>query len=280
MAVIVTGVFPSRDQTEAAVETLRERGFSATDVGIVLRGGIARSVVSPTAPDLSPFAWIPGQVATSLAEIGNVVIAGQIADCAARQTPSRGQIRLTDALVCLGIERDHADWYNQQIAEGYNLVTVRADDRASEAQSIMRRFGSIDVPSRARAPARAATLASTAATTRKSSTTSVGDLSDVKPGFDVFTADGTRIGTVQEVSAQCVHVLCCSNMYVPPSRVERVAEDRVVLNVAESDLDEIDWSTCQVAHHAEYAPGGPGYLGVPPQEHEAGADVPVDLGEG
>lgn len=276
MAVIITGVFPSRDQTEAAVEALRDRGFSATEVGIVLRGGIARSTVFPTAPDLSPFAWIPSQKATTLAGIGNVLIAGQIADCVARQTPSRGQIQLTDALECLGIERDHANWYNQQVAEGYNLVTVRTVGRGPEAESIMQRFGSIDVPPRAQTPAMSASAASTAATTRGASGNGLSDLSDVKPGSDVFTADGTRIGTVQEASAQCVHVLCCSTMFVPPSRVKQVTNDRVVLNVAEVDLDNFDWSTCQVADQAEYAPAGPGYSGVVPQEHEAGTEIPVE----
>jgi hypothetical protein len=269
MAVIVIGIFPSRDQVEGAIRTLRDSGFPANDVGLVLRGGLARTAEG-RGQDV--FAWVPNHRSATLPDVGNVLIAGSISDCARRQVPHEGQISLTDALVCMGIVRDHAEMYDLQIREGYNLVTVRTENRASEAESIMRRFGSIEVPgirpppSEERPPTPAVVGGPPSAATR--------DLSRVKQGFSVYTSDGRRIGVVQEASAECAHVVCCWDMYVPPSRVARVTEDRLELNVPEAELADFDWSTCRPSPRIEYEPGGPGYSGLPPQEHEPGLAAP------
>ncbi|HVC33786.1 MAG TPA: DUF2171 domain-containing protein [Chloroflexota bacterium] len=389
MAVIIAGIFPSRDQADAAVRELRDRGFDASDVGLVLRGGVARAAGTAPAPGPNTFAWIPDHRNVTLSGIGSVLAAGTIADCLNRQQPSSGQGSLTDALTCLGIERPHAEWYGQEVREGYNLVTVRTENRASDARSIMEQLGSIEVPSAERTPSEApispgsatraqeqltrselqsvepgwaicgsdgkqvgkvdevgqnyllmkkgflfpkdvyipfsavervqpnqvvlnvpddqvakehwehppaalsatgaagaggAVAAAGAAATGANAPTGsapkgVGDLSQVKQGFDVCTSDGRKIGTVRDTSAQCMHVLCCSNLFVPPSRVERVTDDSVVLNVSEADLGNYDWSSCHPSHQAQYQPGGPGYSGLSPQEHEGGVQIPIESGD-
>lgn len=282
MAVIIAGVFPSRDQAEAAIRELRDRGFDANDVGMVLRGGIARAAGAGQAPGANTLAWIPDHRTTSIEGAGNVLIAGTISDCAGRQTSNQDTVSLSDALTCMGIERDHAAWYEQQVRQGYNLVTVRTENRGTEAQAIMDQFGAIEVPSRQRTPSQTPHAPSNLAGTGPSVSppTGVSGLSQVKEGYDVYTSDGHKIGTVQESSAQCVHVLCCSNLFVPPARVERVTNDSIILNVPEDQLANFDWSTCQPAHRAQYQPGGPGYGGVPPQEHEAGVNIPIESDNG
>ena len=275
MAVMITGVFSSRDEAEAAVEALRERGLPASNVGLVVRAGAAPAAVRAPLSE-SILTWLPSSRMTTLANIGDALVAGQIAECAARERQRQRQIRLSDILTRLGIERDHAEWYEQQVAEGYSLVTVRAEDGAEEAQSILRRFGSLEVPSGKRVPRHGATARPASSGPAAATAPSVLDVRHVKPGFDVYTVDGTRIGTVQEVSPQCIHVLCCSNLFVPPSRVQQVTADQVILNVSEADLETLDWSTCAPSTEAETSPGGPGYAGLPPQEHEPGVALPLD----
>ncbi len=278
MAVMITGVFSSRDEAEAAVEALRERGFPASQVGVVVPQGAARAARRARATE-SALTWVPRSQMAMLANIGSAVIAGQIAECATREAQGPAQIHLSDILTRLGIEPEHAVWYEQQVAEGYSFVIVRAEDGAAEAQSIMRRFGSLEVPSGARIPRRGAEARRPARGAPTPAPSAARDLSRVKPGFDVCTIDGARVGTVQEASPQCIHVLCCSNLFVPPSRIQRVTEDQVILNVAEADLETIDWSTCAPSTQSEYRPGGAGYSGLPPQEHEPGVELPVDPDE-
>lgn len=292
MALLIVGVFRGRDQVEGALRELRNRGFPASEIGFALRGGMARTAGTVQTPVSETFAWVPNHHASSLRGIGSALVAGMLADCIDREFPGQAQASLADALTCLGVQREHADWYDQKVCEGSDLVIVRTDSRGAEAEGIMEQFGSLEVRSGSRTPGwpqspMGPTSALSAPTSAQRPISSapltsqepVRDLSQVMAGFDVFTSDGTKIGTVQEASPQCVHVLCCSNLFVQSARVKQVTSDAIVLNVSHGQLGDFDWSTCHPSHQAQYQPGGPGYSGLPPQEHESGVSIPVETGD-
>ena len=289
MAILIVGVFRGRDQAEGALRELRNRGFEASEIGLALHGESARTAGTVQAPASSTFAWIPNHHASSLRGIGNALVAGTVADCIDKEFPGQTQASLADALACMGVQREHADWYDQKVREGSDLVVVRTDSRGAEAQEVMERFGTLEVPSGGRTsgvprPPTSSTSALSATTAAGLAMSSaprggqgpVSDFSQVKAGFDVFTSDGRKIGTVQETSTQCVHVLSCSNLFVQPSRVRQVTNDSIVLNASQDQLSDFDWSTCHPSHREQFESGGPGYSGLPPQEHEPGVNIPVE----
>ena len=402
MADIITGVFATRDQAEAAVRELRDRGFSASNIGIATRKiqAQARAAGAPRAPVSQPFDWVPDQQIVSLSGQNDILVAGQIAGCLHRE--GADQDTVTGLLTCLGVQPDHARWYDQQVRDGNTLITVLTDRPAREVELIMCQFGSISAPSRARVPSSQPPAAPSQLATSQPGSTEVrsipaesappvtsaalqsaepgwaiigadgqqigkvdevgpnylmtkkgfifthdvfiplsavaevrpnrvklnipadrvsdehwtrppsaqtgqmsatnlptsnresgqpltaagvvaatglvglSDLNRVKPGFDVYTSDGQKIGTVPEASAECVHVLQCSNLFVPPNRVQQVENDRITLNVARDQMTSVDWSTCHPAHRATYAPGGAGYSGLSSQEHSGGVTIPIE----
>ncbi len=293
MAVLIVGVFRERSQTECAVRELRNHGFPASDVGLAIHGGGTQTAATAQASGQGTFNWVPNHRVSTLQGIGNAFVAGTVANCIDREFPGQAQPSLAAALACMGVRREHADWYDQKVREGNDLVVVCTDSRGAEAETMMEQCGTLEVPSGARTtnvtrpPMGSSSALSTSAmagqpssSASRTSQGAVTDFSQVKAGFDVFTSDGQRIGTVQEASPQCVHVLCCSNMFVPPTRVASVTTDSIVLNLPENQLGNVDWSTCQPSHQQEYQSGGPGYSGLSPREHEDGTHIPVDTDNG
>jgi len=363
MATIIVGVFPGRDQAERAVSELRDRGFSSDAIGIAIPRQETRAAAGGPPSIPSALEWVPNQQSLTAADVGPITIGGSLSACAVRAPGESGSLRVADLMACLGIEPQHASWYDQQVRRGYSLVTVRTDTRAAEAQSILEQAGSIEVPGTERtpsaieAPPRASSAAeqpviwsalesvepgwtilgsdgrqigkvdevgpnyllmkkgflfprelyipfsavkrvqpgviSLAVTSEQidqehwerppaaaaAGTAPAIDLGRARQGLDVYTSDGQRIGVVQEAATNCAHVLCCSHLFVPPERVSELTDDRLVLTVSRADLDKYDWTTCHPTHQAEYAPGGPGTVGIPPREHEGGVALPIEASE-
>ena len=362
MATIIVGVFPGRDQAERAVSELRDRGFSSDAIGIAIPRQETRAAAGGPPSIPSALEWVPNQQSLTAADVGPITIGGSLSACAVRAPGESGSLRVADLMACLGIEPQHASWYDQQVRRGYSLVTVRTDTRAAEAQSILEQAGSIEVPGTERtpsaieAPPRASSAAeqpviwsalesvepgwailgsdgrqigkvdevgpnyllmkkgflfprelyipfsavervlpgviSLAVTSEQidqehwerppaatAGAVPAIDLGRARQGLDVYTSDGQRIGVVQEAATNCAHVLCCSHLFVPPERVSELTDDRLVLTVSRADLDKYDWTTCHPTHQAEYAPGGPGAVGIPPQEHEGGVALPIEAPE-
>lgn len=156
MTAIITGVFPGRAEAEGAVRELHDRGFPAADVGVAIPAGTTRAAGAPPTFGPDATAWLPDHRLISTPCQPTVLTAGPIADCLG-EAPSAGpgQPSLAEALTCLGITQEHARWYAQQVDQGYNIVTVRVETRGAEAQSIMDRFGSLEIPGAQRTPSHA-----------------------------------------------------------------------------------------------------------------------------
>ena len=67
---------------------------------------------------------------------------------------------------------------------------------------------------------------------------------DLKPGWDVLTNDGHRLGTIREVGQHFVEVsggLFSAARYVPASAIANVESGTVHLNVANGEVDAMGW---------------------------------------
>jgi hypothetical protein len=72
------------------------------------------------------------------------------------------------------------------------------------------------------------------------------DMSNVRPGFTVYSFDGEKVGTIGEVGA--THFKCDTgflrlgkDFYIPFSSIHRVEGDRLYLNVSNDQLNSTMW---------------------------------------
>ncbi len=69
-------------------------------------------------------------------------------------------------------------------------------------------------------------------------------IGDLKPGWDVLTNDGHRLGTIRDVGQHFVEVsgrLFSSALYVPSSAIANVERETVHLNLARGQIDATGW---------------------------------------
>lgn len=69
-------------------------------------------------------------------------------------------------------------------------------------------------------------------------------IGDLKPGWDVVTNDGHRLGRIREVGQYFVEVdagLFSATLFVPASAIGNVENDTVHLNLAHSEVDATGW---------------------------------------
>jgi hypothetical protein len=119
------------------------------------------------------------------------------------------------------------------------------------------------------------------------------NLGEVKRGWDVFSADGNKVGDVWEVRSHYIVVskgfLFKSDRYVPASAISGVEHERVYLNVAKDQIEAQGWekepaSAARLSEKPERpsAPAMRAEEGQPDREHEErvqGGRQPVHGGE-
>ena len=69
-------------------------------------------------------------------------------------------------------------------------------------------------------------------------------IGDLKPGWDVLTNDGHRLGTIREVGQHFVEVsggFFSTTLFVPSSAIAMVEHETVHLNVAAGEVDAMGW---------------------------------------
>ena len=160
------GVFDERSDAELAARDLREKGFKDDQIGYAWRddagkthqegnksgemaasgagtgvvlGGLIGAGAALLIPGIGPVVS-GGLLATALAGAATGAVAGGVAG------------GITGALMGLGIPEDEAKYYNDQFSEGRTLMTVRADDRYSDASDIVRKRRGYDYETRADRP--------------------------------------------------------------------------------------------------------------------------------
>ena len=169
----VVGVFHDRSTAEQAVEDLHRAGFTKDQIGFathdadtrtsdagapgehteagegaakgLLGGGIVGAVLGALATGL-----IPG--------IGPVIAGGLLAGIVGGGLIGAAGGGLIGALGgSMGVPEEEANYYDQEFRAGRTIVTVKADGRYDEAQSVLRRYGAYDVETRTPGPAATAT---------------------------------------------------------------------------------------------------------------------------
>jgi hypothetical protein len=69
-------------------------------------------------------------------------------------------------------------------------------------------------------------------------------IADLKPGWEVLTNDGHRIGKIREVGQHFLKVsghLFSGDLFVPASAIANVEHEAVHLNVANGEVDAMGW---------------------------------------
>ena len=160
------GLFDERSDAELAARDLREKGFKDDQIGYAWRddegkthqegnkagemaasgagtgvvlGGIIGAGAALLIPGIGPVIS-GGLLATALAGAATGAVAGGVAG------------GVGGALVGLGVPEAEAKYYGDQFKEGRTLLTVRADERYSDASDIVRKRRGYDFETRADRP--------------------------------------------------------------------------------------------------------------------------------
>jgi hypothetical protein len=69
-------------------------------------------------------------------------------------------------------------------------------------------------------------------------------IADLKPGWDVATNDGHRLGKIREVGQHFVELsggFLSPGLFVPSSAIANVEHETVHLNIAHGEVDAMGW---------------------------------------
>jgi hypothetical protein len=161
----VVRVFRSMLPAEAAIHELREAGFRAEDVSVVVpdvhdkrvtSGRVAAGADAPTVVAAATggvlgglAGWLLGLAVYAVPGVGPVIATAMIGTAVTGAFLGAGAGVFALALVEMGLSAGEADWYQEQLRAGCTLVTVRADGRADEALRILRYHGGFSPPDEA-----------------------------------------------------------------------------------------------------------------------------------
>ena len=156
---VVVGVFDDPGHARAAVEELREAGFSEAQLGVAARdaartAGVEPEPVTGHGTKASEAAgtgvaagagigalWALGISAGVLPAIGPVIAGGALASLVASAAGGAVAGGLVGSLIGLGIPEDEANRYSQEFEAGRTIVTVHDEMRHAEATRILDRHG-------------------------------------------------------------------------------------------------------------------------------------------
>jgi uncharacterized protein (TIGR02271 family) len=157
----VVGVFDSHAKAQQAVAELRHAGFRDDQIGVIARNvGAARDTDDDdlaenyagegAATGLAAGAglgalWGMGIIAGVMPVLGPAIAGGALAAILTSAAAGAAAAGLAGALVGMGIPKEEAEYYQKEFHAGRVLVTVHADARAIDAESILRQNGGHDI---------------------------------------------------------------------------------------------------------------------------------------
>lgn len=167
----VVGVFHDRARAEEAHKALRQAGFPENQISIVTRGeqgetggavaepgneaGTGAATGAAAGAGLAALASL-GMTFGIIPVIGPVLAIGPLAAALLSAVGGAAAGGLVGALVGMGLPREEAEYYQEEVQGGRTLVTVRADGRHDEAWTILQRYGAFKRQNAALATARPA----------------------------------------------------------------------------------------------------------------------------
>lgn len=166
-------VFEDRSQAQRAIEQLKRAGFTDKEIGVTARGEDDRTstdadkggtrAAEGAATGVAAGAgvgalWGLGILAGVLPAIGPAIAGGTLAAILSSAAAGAATAGLAGALIGAGIPEEEAKYYENEFRAGRVVVTVRADRRLGEAQTILAQSGGYDMSA-----SRSAGMAGTAA---------------------------------------------------------------------------------------------------------------------
>jgi uncharacterized protein (TIGR02271 family) len=153
----VVGIFQNAEHARNAVDELHRAGFADNQIGVIShgdgdfdrnrldddRGSYAEegALTGALAGAGVGTAWALGIAAGMLPAIGPVIAGGTLAAILASAGVGAAAGGVGGALIGMGIPEDEASYYESEFKSGRTIVTVRANDRYSDAAAIIRRHG-------------------------------------------------------------------------------------------------------------------------------------------
>jgi uncharacterized protein (TIGR02271 family) len=174
----VVGVFEDRRHADQAVADLKRAGFRDDQIGVAMRHaeGAAETAESGgtyaeegaaagvlTGLGLGALAGL-GVLSGFIPVIGPAIAGGTLAIILSNAAAGAAAAGLVGALIGYGIPEEEAEFYRGEFEADRIIVTVTADGRFDEAQTILRRHGAYDMSTRGDATtARTSSAAATGA---------------------------------------------------------------------------------------------------------------------
>lgn len=158
----VVGVFEDRVHADKAVSELLKAGFRQDQIGVAMRHAdeatSASTMADPngthagsgaitgvlTGLGLGALAGL-GVLAGVIPVIGPAIAAGTLGVIVSNAAAGAGIVGLVGALVGAGVPEHEAKYYHGEFEAGRMIVTVKADGRADEAVSVLRRNSGYDM---------------------------------------------------------------------------------------------------------------------------------------
>jgi hypothetical protein len=153
---VAVGIFDERAQARDAVQALKDAGFAAPAIGLLMPDPaqlrVATTEVDASAPTGSVAGgvlgglagWLVGLGVLAIPGVGPLIAAGTFGAALGGVLVGASLGSVGGALVGIGIPEDEAQHYEQAVRRGATLITVRADGRYVEAHGILRRAGAYD----------------------------------------------------------------------------------------------------------------------------------------
>jgi hypothetical protein len=163
--IAVFGIYPTHDSADAAVDTLRSKGFRSTDVSVLfpqnpgskefghekgtksaegaVAGGGTGAVIG------GALGWLAGIGILAIPGVGPFIAGGPIVTALAGMGAGGALGGATGALIGLGIPEYQAKRYEGRMRKGGILLSVHADDPewARKGRQILEQTGAEDISS-------------------------------------------------------------------------------------------------------------------------------------
>jgi hypothetical protein len=158
--ITIVGVFTDRTAAESAVVALEKAGFTHEHIGFAGHGDpvfteetdhAAGALAGAASGSLTGgvVGGLLGALATVLIPgIGPVIAGGLLAGIVAGAVAGGTVGGIGGALTGMGVNKEDAEYYDQEFRGGRTLVTVDPGDRRAGAEKIMRDHGAYDAANR------------------------------------------------------------------------------------------------------------------------------------
>jgi hypothetical protein len=161
----VLGIYSSRNAVEYAIGSLRDSGFSHSDVSVLLPENLGSKELATAKETKAPegatagagsgaviggaLGWLAGIGALAIPGLGPFIAAGPIMAALAGAGVGGALGGVTGALVGLGIPEYEAKRYEGRIQKGGILISVHCDtsEEIKRAKEILERTGAEDISS-------------------------------------------------------------------------------------------------------------------------------------